>query len=135
MIPQVDLARQHAALGEELRAAVDRVLGPEGRGLEAAMAALCGIRHAVGVASGTDALRLGLAALGIGPGDEVITPAFSFVASASTVLQVGALPASADVELDTFTLGPDQVARAVTPRTKAIIRLPGGTANCSPGCR
>jgi dTDP-4-amino-4,6-dideoxygalactose transaminase len=128
MIPQVDLTRQHSLLREEISAAVDRVLmggrfilGPEGRALEGEMAALCGVRHGVGVGSGTDALRLALTALGIGPGDEVIAPAFSFVASGSTILQVGALPVFVDVDLESFTLDPDQVAQAVTPRAKAII--------------
>ena len=95
MIPQIDLTRQHAALRRELLAAAERVLasgrfilGPEGKALEAEVAALCGVRHGVGVASGTDALHLSLRALDVGPGDEVVTPAFSFVASAS----VGTVP-------------------------------------------
>jgi dTDP-4-amino-4,6-dideoxygalactose transaminase len=128
MIPQVDLTRQHKALRGELHTAVDRVLmggrfilGPEGRALEDEMAALCGVRHGVGVGSGTDALRLALTALGVGPGDEVIAAAFSFVASASTILQVGALPVFVDVDVETFAMDPAEVARAVTPRTKAIV--------------
>lgn len=128
MIPQVDLTRQHAALREELRAAIDRVLGSgrfvlgaEGRALEGEIAALCGVRYGVGVGSGTDALRLALTALGIGPGDEVITAAFSFVASASTIVQAGATPVFVDVDPETFTLDPSGVTRAVTPRTKAVV--------------
>ncbi len=128
MIPQIDLTRQHAALWEELLEAVERVLrssrfilGPEGAALEAEVAALCGVRHGVGVASGTDALHLALRALDVGPGDEVITPAFSFVASASAVLHAGARPVFVDIDLRTFTLDPAQVERAITPRTKAIL--------------
>ncbi len=130
MIPQIDLTRQHAALRAELLEAVERVLrssrfilGPEGKALEADVGALCGVRHGVGVASGTDALHLGLRALRVGPGDEVITPAFSFVASASAVLHAGARPVFVDVDLETFALDPAQVERALTPRTKAIIAV------------
>ncbi len=111
MIPLIDLTRQHAALREELLAATARVLdssqfvlGGEGRALEAELAAACGVRHAVGVASGTDALRLSLTALGVRPGDEVLTPAFSFVASASTIVMAGAVPVFVDVEPETCTL-------------------------------
>lgn len=128
MIPQIDLTRQHAALRPELLEAVERVLassrfilGAEGEALEAEVAALSGVRHGVGVASGTDALHLGLRALDVGPGDEVITPAFSFVASASAVLHAGARPVFVDIDLETFTLDPARVERAITPRTKAII--------------
>lgn len=128
MIPQIDLTRQHAALRTELLEAVERVLassrfilGPEGEALEAEVAALCGVRHGVGVASGTDALHLALRALEIGPGDEVITPAFSFVASASAVLHAGARPVFVDIDLQTFTLDSGEVEQAITPRTKAIL--------------
>jgi dTDP-4-amino-4,6-dideoxygalactose transaminase len=128
MIPQIDLTRQHTVLRDELMAAVERVLasgrfilGPEGRALETEVAALCGVRHGVGVASGSDALRLALTALGVGPGDEVITAAFSFVATASPILHVGATPVFVDIEMDTFALDPEEVSKAVTPRTRAII--------------
>lgn len=130
MIPAVDLTRQHAELRAELLGAVERVLssgrfikGPEGVALEAEVAARCTVRYGVGVASGTDALALSLRALGVGPGDEVITPAFSFVASASVILHVGATPVFVDIDLDTFTLDPDQVMRALTPRTRAIVAV------------
>lgn len=130
MIPFIDLARQHAALRGELMTALGRVLdsarfilGGEGQALEGELASLCSARHGVGVASGTDALRLALAALGVGPGDEVITPAFSFVASATTVLMVGATPVFVDIEPDTFTLDVDAVERALTPRTRAIVAV------------
>jgi dTDP-4-amino-4,6-dideoxygalactose transaminase len=130
VIPQIDLTRQHAALRAELLEAVERILrtsqfilGPEVRALESELAALCGVRHAVGVASGSDALALALRALGIGSGDEVITPAFSFVASASAILQVGSTPIFVDIDLDTYTLDPELVERALTPRTKAIVAV------------
>ena len=130
MIPLIDLTRQHAALREELLAATARVLdssqfvlGGEGRALEAELAAACGVRHAVGVASGTDALRLSLTALGVVPGDEVITPAFSFVASASTIVMAGARPVFADIDPATYAVDPDAVERALTPRTRAIVAV------------
>lgn len=130
MIPLVDLTRQHAVLREELLAAMARVLdssqfvlGGEGRALEAGLAALHSVRHGVGVGSGTDALRLALAALGVGPGDEVITPAFSFVASASTIAMAGARPVFADIDPATYAVEPGAVERAITPRTRAIVAV------------
>ena len=128
MIPFIDLTRQHAALREELVTAMARVLdssqfvlGGEGRALEGELAAVCGARHAIGVASGTDALRLALAALGVGPGDEVLTPAFSFVASASTIVMAGATPVCVDIDPATYTLDVAAAERAITPRTRAIV--------------
>ncbi|PYN53541.1 MAG: erythromycin biosynthesis sensory transduction protein eryC1 [Candidatus Rokuibacteriota bacterium] len=128
MIPFLDLTRQHAALRGDLLAAAARVLdssrfvlGEEGKALEAALAARHGVRHAVGVASGTDALRLALAALGVGPGDEVLTPAFSFVASATTIVMVGARPVFVDIEPETYALDVAAAERALTPRTRAIV--------------
>ena len=128
MIPFLDLRRQHAALKMELMAAAERVLdssafvlGPESRLLEQELAQLCGARHGVGVGSGTDALRLALTALGVGAGDEVITPAFSFVASATTIVMAGARPVFVDVEHDTLTLDVAALERALTPRTKVIM--------------
>jgi dTDP-4-amino-4,6-dideoxygalactose transaminase len=130
MIPLLDLTRQHAALKADLLAAMERVLdgsrfilGPEGEALEGEIAALCGVRHAVGVASGTEALRVALAALDVGPGDEVITPAFSFIASSSTIAMAGATPVFVDVEPDTLALDPVAVERAITPRTRAIVAV------------
>ena len=128
MIPFLDLVRQHESLKGELLASLEGVLassrfvlGPEGAALEAEVAARCGARHGIGVGSGTDALRLALTALGVGPGDEVVTPAFSFVASASTILMVGATPVFVDVDPATLALDPDALARALTPRTRAVI--------------
>jgi len=128
MIPFIDLPRQHAALRAELLAAAARVvdssqfvLGPEGRALEQELAALCGVPWALGVGSGTDALRLTLTALGVGPGDEVITPAFSFVASATTIMMAGAMPVFVDIDPATYTLDLAAAERAITPRTRAIM--------------
>ncbi len=127
-IPQFDLTRQYARIEGEIQAALRRVLtsgrfilGPEGEALEAECAAALGVPHAIAVGSGSDALRLSLSALGIGPGDEVVTPAFSFVASATAVLQLGARPVFADVDPVTLTLDPEQAAAVVTPRTRALI--------------
>ncbi|HEX4993810.1 MAG TPA: DegT/DnrJ/EryC1/StrS family aminotransferase [Methylomirabilota bacterium] len=128
MIPQIDLKRQHEALRVELMDAAARVLdscrfvlGPEGQGLERELADLCGARHGVGTGSGTDALLLALKAVGVGPGDEVITSAFSFVASATTIVMAGATPIYVDIEPDTFNLDPARVERAITSRTRAIL--------------
>jgi dTDP-4-amino-4,6-dideoxygalactose transaminase len=128
MIPFIDLPRQHAALRAELLDAAARVvdssqfvLGAEGRALEQELAALCGVRWAVGVGSGTDALRLALTAVGVGQGDEVITPAFSFVASATTIMMAGATPVFVDIDPVTYTLDLAATERAITPRTRAIM--------------
>ncbi len=128
MTPVVDLARRSARFEAELGAAVARVLasgtfllGPELESFEAELAAHQGRRYAVGVASGTDALRLALLALGIGPGDEVIVPAFTAVPTAAAVCAVGATPVFADVDPDTAALDPDAAAEVVTPRTRAVV--------------
>ncbi|HSE05975.1 MAG TPA: DegT/DnrJ/EryC1/StrS family aminotransferase, partial [Methylomirabilota bacterium] len=128
MIPQIDLKRQHEALRGELMEAAARVLdscrfilGPEGQALETELAALCGARHGVGTGSGTDALLLALKAVGVKAGDEVITSAFSFVASASTIVMAGATPVFVDVEPGTLNLDPSGVERAITPRTRAMV--------------
>lgn len=128
MIPFIDLPRQHAALRGELNAALMRVvdsshfvLGGEGRALERDLAALSGVRWALGVASGTDALRLALMAVGVGPGDEVITPAFSFVASATTIAMAGATPVFVDIDPVTYAMDVEAAARAITSRTRAIM--------------
>jgi dTDP-3-amino-3,4,6-trideoxy-alpha-D-glucose transaminase len=126
--PVVDLARRTASLQPELGEAVDRVLrsgwfllGPETEAFEAEFAAFCGRRHAVAVASGTEALRLALRALGVGIGDEVVVPAFTAVPTAAAVCATGAVPVFADVERDTAMLDPQQAAAAVTERTRAVI--------------
>ncbi len=128
MIPQIDLKRQHEALRGELMDAAARVLdscrfilGPEGQTLERELAALCGARHGVGTGSGTDALLLALKAVGVKPGDEVITSAFSFVASGTTIVMAGATPVFVDIDPATFNLDPARVERAITPRTRAVV--------------
>lgn len=128
MIPLVDLTRQQAALRPALLAAMSRVvdsgqfiLGGEGQALEAALASRAGVRHGIGVSSGTDALRLALQALDVRPGDEVLTPAFSFVASASTILMAGATPVFVDIEPDTYAVDVRALERAITPRTRGMV--------------
>ena len=127
-IPVLDLEPEIDALWEEVNAAVQRVLrsgqfilGPEVEALEAEVAAYLGVRHAIGVNSGTDALVLALRALGIGPGDEVVTTPFTFFATAEAVEAVGASVVFADVEPGSFNLDPERVAAAVTERTKALL--------------
>jgi dTDP-4-amino-4,6-dideoxygalactose transaminase len=127
-VPFVDLRRQYHAIKAELDPAIAKVLdsgrfilGPNVAALEAEMATYCGVGHAVGVGSGTDALRLALQALEIGPGDEVITTPFTFVASAETISQVGARAVFADIDPATMTLDPAAIARRITPRTRAIV--------------
>lgn len=126
--PVVDLARRTASLQPDLSAAVDRVLrsgwfllGPETEAFEAEFAAFCGRRHAVAVASGTEALRLALRVLGVGPGDEVVVPAFTAVPTAAAVCATGASPVFADVERDTATIDLQHAAAAVTERTRAVV--------------
>jgi dTDP-4-amino-4,6-dideoxygalactose transaminase len=127
-IPQLDLAAQYSAIGAEIRTAVERVmasqqfvLGREGAALEEEIAQLCGVAHAAGVASGTDALILALRACGVQAGDEVLVPPFTFVATGSAVSALGARPVFADIRPDTYNLDPSECARRVTPRTRAII--------------
>jgi dTDP-4-amino-4,6-dideoxygalactose transaminase len=113
---------------EEEKAAVLAVLesgqlaqGPEVATFEAEFAAFCGVRHAIATSSGTTALYLALLAHGIGPGDEVITSPFTFIASANAILFTGARPVFADIQPDTFNLEPMQVEARITPRTRAIL--------------
>jgi dTDP-4-amino-4,6-dideoxygalactose transaminase len=127
-IPLVDLAAQHAALRPDLQRAFERVLasqsfilGPEVSAFEAEIAELLAVPHALGVSSGTDALLLALLALGVGPGDEVLVPAFSFFATAGCVARVGARPVFVDIDPQTFNLDVEQAAARVTRATKAII--------------
>jgi dTDP-4-amino-4,6-dideoxygalactose transaminase len=129
-IPLLDLRAEWAEIGSEIRAAFDRVfvsqqwiLGPEGEALEREIAGLCGSPFAVGVASGTDALTLALHASGVGPGDDVIVPAFTFIATASAVSALGARPIFADIEPSTFALDPARIEERLTPRTRAIVAV------------
>lgn len=127
-VPMLDVNRQNAPLLEEIEAAMAQVArtgafvhGPACREFEAAMADYCGTQHAVGCASGSDALLLALMVLGVGPGDEVIIPSFTFFATAGAVSRLGAKPVFADILPDTFNLDPNEVARKITPATKAIM--------------
>jgi dTDP-4-amino-4,6-dideoxygalactose transaminase len=127
-VPLLDLKAQYATLQPEIEAALARVvesqsfvLGPVVEQFEAELAVYVGTRHAVGCASGTDALILSLAALGIGDGDEVLTSPFSFFSSASCAYKVGARPRFADIDPVTFNLDPDSVNAAVGPRTRALV--------------
>lgn len=128
MIPVTDLQRQHALLRERLNAAAGRVidsgwfiLGPEVRAFEEEFAAWVGTAACVGVASGTDAITLALRALGIGAGDEVITVSHTAVATVAAIVNAGAVPVLVDINEQTFTMDPAACARAITPRTRAIV--------------
>jgi dTDP-4-amino-4,6-dideoxygalactose transaminase len=140
-IPPLDLKAQYASIQTEIIAAINAVLesqqfilGPQVSSLESEVAEYCGTRFAVGVASGTDALILALHAVGVGPGDEVLLPAFSFIASADTVSLLGAKPVFADIRPDTFNIDTEQLARLITSRTKAImpVHLYGQPADMDP---
>lgn len=127
-VPFLDLAGVHAELRTELDAAALRVLhsdrvllGPELEGFEESWAAAVGARHAVGVGSGLDALSLGLRALGVGPGDEVLVPSHTFVATWLAVLHVGAVPVPVDVRSAAGDWDPAALEAAVTPRTRAVV--------------
>ena len=127
-VPLLDLKLQNAPLAAELREAFARVLdsgqfilGREVEELERTLAALVGVRHAIGVSSGTDAILLALMALGIGAGDEVICPSFTFFATAGCIARVGAIPVFADSCAVCFNLDVKDAARRVSPRTKAIM--------------
>ena len=127
-IPLLDLKAQYATIRPEIREAIDRVcdaqhfiLGEEVVGLEREVAAFCEARFAIGVSSGTDALLVALMALGVGPGDEVIAPTYSFFATAGTIARLGARPVLVDIERSTFNLDATRLAGLVTARTKAIM--------------
>ncbi len=127
-IPVLDLAPEIAALRPALDAAFARVLdagtfilGEEVQAFEAEVAAYLGVRHAIGVANGTDALVIALRALGIAPGDEVITTPFSFFATAESISAIGAVPVFVDADEATMNLDISQVEAAITPRTRAVI--------------
>lgn len=129
-IPMVDPAGEYRALKAEIDEAVGRVLasgryvlGPEGEALERELAAYVGAPHAVGVNSGTDALHLALVAAGVGPGDEVIVPAFTFFATAEAVSYTGATPVFADVDPGTFNLDPASLEKSLSKKTKAVIAV------------
>lgn len=128
MIPFIDLAAQQDRLRQKIEAGISRVLahgqyilGPEVAELEERLAAYTGAAHCISVANGTDALQIALMALGIGPGDEVITPGFSYIATAEAAVLLGAKVVYVDIDPVTYTLDVAQLEAAITPRTRAII--------------
>lgn len=127
-VPLLDLTPQYRALQSQFDAAVARVvssqrfiMGPEVVGFENEVGEFLGAEHAIGCASGSDALLLALWSLGIGPGDEVITTAFTFFATAGAVSRLGATPVFVDIDAATFNIDPAAIEAAITPRSKAII--------------
>jgi dTDP-4-amino-4,6-dideoxygalactose transaminase len=129
-VPLLDVAAQNGPLREALVAAATRVidegkyiLGPDVEAFERELSAAVGAAHVVGLSSGTDALLVALMALGVGPGDEVVTTPFSFFATAGCITRLGARPVFADIEADSFNLAPAAAAAACGPRTKALITV------------
>ena len=127
-IPMADLKAQYLAIRGEIDAAVQRViensqfiLGPEVEAFEKEMACYCGTSYAIGVASGTEALQLALLACGIGPGDEVITTPFTFIATAEAITQCGAVPVFVDIDPVTYNIDPGLIEAGITPRTRCIL--------------
>lgn len=127
-VPMVDLKIQYEAIKEEINNAVlgviqstHFILGPHGKALEQEVAAYHGVKHAVAVASGTDALHLALLAAGVRRGDEVITTPFTFIATAEAASYIGAVPVFVDIDPDTFNMDIAKIEAAITKRTKAII--------------
>jgi UDP-2-acetamido-2-deoxy-ribo-hexuluronate aminotransferase len=128
MMPFIDLAAQQARIKDKIDAGIQRVLahgqyilGPEVNELEEKLAAYTGAKYCITCANGTDALQIAQMALGIGPGDEVITPGFTYIATAETVALLGAKPVYVDIDPRTYNLDPKLLEAAITPRTKAII--------------
>src|SRR6478736_5764407 len=127
-VPFLDLKAQHAPLIDKFDRAIRQVIessafagGPFVERFEEEFAAYCGSEHAIGVGNGTDALWLALLALGIGPGDEVITVPMTFIATAEAISRTGALPVFVDINEKTYTIDPAGLERALTSRTKAIM--------------
>jgi dTDP-4-amino-4,6-dideoxygalactose transaminase len=141
VVPFLDLAAQHAPLRPAIDAAIGRVLdtgqfilGPEVEAFEREFAAYCGGGHGIAVNSGTSALHLALLAAGVGPGHEVITTPFTFVATAAAICNAGAKPIFVDVDPESMTLDPARIVAAITPRTRAVIpvHLYGQMADMDP---
>ncbi|MBA2516500.1 MAG: DegT/DnrJ/EryC1/StrS family aminotransferase [Solirubrobacterales bacterium] len=129
-VPLFDTSGPQAPLRDELRARIEAVLdrgvyilGPEVAKFETEWAEYLGARHAIGVANGTEALTIALRALGVGPGDDVVVPSFTFYASAEAIPPTGARPVFCDVDPETFCVTPDTVREAMTPNTKAVIAV------------
>lgn len=140
-VPLLDLTGQWADIRDEVLAAVTRIcdsqrfiMGPEVDGLERELAAMLDVRHAIGVSSGTDALLVALMALGVGPGDEVVTSTYSFFATAGSIVRTGATPVLVDIDPVSYNLDVSSVQRALSPRTKAImpVHLYGQCADMTP---
>ena len=140
-IPMLDLKAEYALFRDELlRRLADAlestqyILGPNVQALEKEVAAHVGVGHAVGCASGTDALHLALRALGIGPGDEVITSPFTFIGTSEAISYTGATPVFVDIQADTFNIDPGRIEAAITARTKAVmpVHLYGQAADLDP---
>ncbi len=137
-VPLLDVSRDNDPLRDEMVEAISAVVftgrfigGPDCKQLEETLASYCGVKHAVGCASGSDALLLSLMAVGIGAGDEVIVPSFTFFASVSAIWRLGAIPVFIDIDSTTFNLDPNQFEPLITPNTKAImpVHLFGQCAN------
>jgi dTDP-4-amino-4,6-dideoxygalactose transaminase len=137
-VPLLDLKPQYNSIKTEIHDAIDRVLesgafimGPDVKLFEEEAARYLGVKHAIGVNSGTDALVIGLRALGLGAGDEVITTPFSFFATAESISNVGAKPVFVDIDAESFNIDPRLIEAAITPKTKAImpVHLYGRAAN------
>jgi dTDP-4-amino-4,6-dideoxygalactose transaminase len=129
-VPLFDNSTPLVPLREQLRQAIERVLdseryilGPEVSAFERELAAYCGAAHAVGVANGTDAITIALRAMGVGPGDEVVVPSFTFYASVEAIAPTGATPVFCDIDAHTYCVTADTVREALTPRTKAVIAV------------
>lgn len=140
-IPALDLTPEIQALWDELMAAIQGVLksgqfimGPNVKAFEEEVASYLGVKHTIGVNSGTDALVIGLRAAGIGPGDEVITTPFTFFATAEAISRVGATPVFVDIDERTFNINPELIEPAITPQTRAIlpVHLYGQAADMDP---
>jgi UDP-N-acetyl-3-dehydro-alpha-D-glucosamine 3-aminotranferase len=128
MIPMVNLKAQYSEIQDEILSGFAEtldncsfILGPNVQAFEKEAADYLGVKHAIGCASGTDALHLALRAVGIGPGDEVITSAFTFIATAEAIKYVGATPVFVDVDPGTFNITPENILKAITPKTKAVM--------------
>src|SRR5579884_364520 len=140
-VPFVDLKLQYQNLKDEVLPAIARVLegahfilGPEVAALEEEFSAYCQAPYCMGVSNGTSALHLALLAAGVGPGDEVITVPFTFVATVAAILYTGAKPVFVDIDRSTFTMAVDQIESAITDRTRAIVpvHLYGHPADMDP---